>query len=210
MPQPKEKPNRWVQFKDFLALKQKESNKEVKIEGLPENMVKLILDKKLKEREIEFNKMIELINIPVDTTSLNSYIEDLTRMVEIANATVCRIAIPYIRAGDSSASAKLTSGWSEVYSFFIGECIKVKTYWGDDKPIVKDKVSIRQVHVRNVHISLINHYFKLAFKVLSFSFKDLDVRPSTVTVIMNMQPAGFGGFNIEQLGKQMRSEEEQK
>src|SRR3990170_8807167 len=122
--------NRWEMLKEFLAKREKESEKEVTVAGLPEGMIKLLLDKKLKEREVELAKAMEILNAPIHMETLNIFIDDLTACVQVANACVCMVAIPYIRAGDESNAAKLTSGWSEIYSFFIGECAKVKDYWG--------------------------------------------------------------------------------
>lgn len=201
------KPNRWQQFMEFVANTSSKKDKSgVNLEKLPDGMVKLVLDKKLREREDAWDMTLKILNAKIDDSTLNTYADDLTSIVQVANACVSRMAIPFIRAGDKSEGTKLTSGWNEVYTFFLSECEKTKRFWGNDAKIdhTKRLMSMGEIHLRNTHISIINHYITLANKVISFSFKDIDVRPSNVTII-TPPPTGFGNqYDVNKLTEDMK------
>lgn len=200
-----QKKSRWQQFIEYVASSKKPDKSGVNVEKLPDGMVKLVLDQKLKERENAWDMTLEILNKAVDDSTLNNYTDDLTDIVKVAGACVSRMAIPYIRAGDKSDGTQLTSGWMEIYTFFLSECEKAKRFWGNNEPIDRKKrlMSMGEIHVRNLHISIINHYITLANKVIAFSFKDMDVRPSNVTII-TPPPTGFGNqFDVNKMTENM-------
>ena len=193
----KQKPSRWNQFKDFLVAEQKNDKSEIEIEGLPAHAVKIVLDKKLKERLDEYEKLMELLNQTIEAKTLNEYIGELEDMVKTTHACVLRIAGVYACAGDEEEFARKMCGWDEVHSIYLGRCIKTKMRWGNNKDtVVGDRISINAVHVRNLHIGLINHFFTKAFNVLNYCFKSKDVVPSFVTVIQTMMPMMGGGETV--------------
>lgn len=189
MTETKPKTGRFSRFMDFVLAKSKDSKVEVKIEGLPEHSVKLIQDKRLLERKEEYITLMKLLNEPIKYTTLNEYIDELSDMVKMTHLTVCDVAGIYARSGDDQRFARMLWGWDGLYSLHLGDCLRVKFYWGNDNPMNDKKDHMYLQQVVHLHLALINHYFCKAFNVLNYCFRDVDVRAQSVTVIQNMQPA---------------------
>jgi hypothetical protein len=173
---------------EFVKNEDEKKGGDVKVEGLPEHAVKIVMDKKLSERQVEYEKLLELVNEPVDVDNLNSWINELIDMVKCTNSCVLRIAGIYAGAGDTARGAKIMRAWNVIHSIYIDHCLSAKRFWGNSVKLKEGVKTINQIHVENLEVALHNHYFRRAYDVLSYCFKEKDVRPFSVTMIQSVSP----------------------
>ena len=182
------KKSRWSQFAEWLIKRDKEEPEEVKLQGLPEHAVKIVMDKKLQERMAEYQEFLKLINQPIQATTVNELIDEITDLVQVTNTCVLRVASVYADAGDTKGGAKLMRGWNTLASIYIGHCECCKIWFSSDAKLDDQHLPIQLTHIQNLRLALRNHYFRQAQNVLSYCFKDKDVRPFSVTLIQSMSP----------------------
>lgn len=192
MGEPQPKQSRIARLIGYIQGKNEKEDDYIE-EGIPGHSLKVIADKKLKERLDEWNYTLDLINEPINAETLHDYALELQDIIQTVHKMTGRIAGVYACAGDKDEenAKKLMHGWDHLAGIYKSRALRVLMWWGTDEK-VKNKLtrnlSIAAINVFNFHLGMHNVFFKYADDVVMYCFKRIDVTPRHITAIQTISP----------------------
>lgn len=153
----------------------------------------------LKDEADENEKNIETIKLIrklMASGKLPDKMKAINLQVTFLDFIMRTVAIPWLRAGDSRAYAKIVNGWEGLYSKSKSLVDSVEYVVNLDKEEggVAQRFIDKSALVKNLKNFLTVVTFRYGLLITNVSYRDVDVRPSHIAIISQGGRGTFPGF----------------
>ena len=150
------------------------------------------IDKNSKDENLQ---TLVKINELSRSDEYEDQINAIQSQLQFLDRVVRTVAVPWLRAGDDRGSAKCLRGWERLFSLAKAIVRQVENmFTDDDKNALISRVMDRSEIMYNLKIYLSVCTFKYGLYIVDISFRNVDVSPNQIALIMNTGDGqGYGG-----------------
>jgi len=142
----------------------------------------------LKDEADENEKNIETIQL-IRTLNAKGTLPDRMKAINLQitflDFVMRTVAIPWLRAGDSHAYAKIVNGWEGLYSKSksLVDSVEYVVKLDDAEGGVAQRFIDKSALVKNLKNFLTVITFRYGLLIADISFRDVDVKPSQIAIV---------------------------